>query len=127
MLLIAKTSLRLMLAVVLVVMATGGCGRSATPPDPSVTDGDKYRVLLDNERVRVLRYHDEPGARTQLHHHPDFVMYVLAPFRRQLTFADGTKRVRAFSAGEVAWMPAQSHIGENIGATPTDVLLVEMK
>jgi hypothetical protein len=26
--------------------------------DPVVTDGDKYSVVLENERVRVLRYHD---------------------------------------------------------------------
>ena len=32
--------------------------------DPLVTDGDKYSVVLENERVRVLRYHDKPGDRT---------------------------------------------------------------
>jgi hypothetical protein len=25
------------------------------------------------------------------------------------------------------WIPAQTHIGENIGTTPTEVLLVEFK
>ena len=32
--------------------------------DAVVTDGDKYSVVLENERVRVLRYHDKPGDRT---------------------------------------------------------------
>jgi hypothetical protein len=32
--------------------------------DPVETDGDKYSVVLENERVRVLRYHDKPGDRT---------------------------------------------------------------
>jgi hypothetical protein len=27
----------------------------------------------------------------------------------------------------VAWMPAQSHVGHNVGTTPTDALLVELK
>jgi len=96
-------------------------------PDPVVTDGDKYSVLLENESVRVLRYHDLPGAKTHLHHHPNFVMYALAPFRRQLTLGGEAPRVREFKAGDVAWMPAQSHVGENIGTTPTDVLLIELK
>lgn len=32
--------------------------------DAVETDGDKYTVVLENERVRVLRYHDKPGDRT---------------------------------------------------------------
>ena len=108
----------------------GGCATAQALPsdlDPTHTDGDKYHVILENERVRVLRYHDEPGQKTQLHHHPAFVMYALAPFRRRLTGPDGTQRVRDFAAGDIAWMPAQSHIGENIGSSPTEVLLIELK
>jgi quercetin dioxygenase-like cupin family protein len=110
--------------------ALGGCATAQALPmdrDPTHTDGDKYHVLLENERVRVLRYHDEPGQKTQLHHHPDFIMYALAPFQRRLTAPDGTQRVRNFAAGDIAWMPAQSHIGENVGSSPTEVLLIEMK
>jgi hypothetical protein len=44
-------------------------------PDPVVTDGDKYTVVLETERVRVLRYHDTPGDRTLPHAHPDYVVY----------------------------------------------------
>jgi hypothetical protein len=29
--------------------------------DAIETDGDKYSVVLENERVRVLKYHDKPG------------------------------------------------------------------
>ena len=101
--------------------------RGAGQPDPVVTDGDEYHVVLENEHVRVLRYHDEPGGKTHLHHHPSFVMYALAPFRRQLTFPDGSKRVREFRAGEAVGVPAQSHVGENIGDVPTEGLLIEIK
>ncbi|HET6146921.1 MAG TPA: cytoplasmic protein [Polyangia bacterium] len=118
------------LSIVLLAAATSYAGSASSlphAPDPAVTDGDKYHVLLENQQVRVLRYHDEPGAKTRLHHHPAFVIYALAPFRRQLTFPDGTTRIREFKAGEVAWMPEQSHVGENVGSTPTDALLVEVK
>jgi hypothetical protein len=98
-----------------------------TPDDPVQTDGDKYRVLLDNAEVRVLRYADRPGEKTHLHHHPCFVLYALGPFERRLTFADGTQKVREFRAGEVTFMPEQTHIGENVGEAPTDALLVELK
>lgn len=96
-------------------------------PDPTVTDGDKYHVILENERVRVLRYHDTPGARTRPHYHAEFVLYALSAFRRRLTFPDGSIKERDFKPGDVIWMPAQVHIGENIGTTDTDVIIVEDK
>lgn len=46
---------------------------------------------------------------------------------RKLVFADGSQRLRRFRAGETAWMPAQSHSGHNVGRTPTDALLIELK
>ncbi len=95
--------------------------------DPVVTDGDKYRVVLENERVRVLEYHDSPGQRTSPHYHRDYVMCALNSFTRKLTLADGRSAVRAVRAGDVAWGSAQSHIGENVGDTETHVLIVELK
>jgi beta-alanine degradation protein BauB len=100
---------------------------SAGADDPTVTDGDKYRVVLENERVRVLRYQDKPGDKTHPHHHVEFVLYALSPFRRRLIFADGSVRERDFSPGDAIWMPDQIHTGENIGTTDTDVIIVENK
>jgi hypothetical protein len=95
--------------------------------DPAMTDGDKYHVLLDNPQLRVLRYTDQPGEKTHLHHHPCFVLYALGPFKRRLTFPDGSQKLRDFQAGDVAFMPEQAHVGENVGRTPTSALLVELK
>ncbi|MFT3953514.1 MAG: hypothetical protein QM722_03650 [Piscinibacter sp.] len=100
---------------------------AAAAQDATITDPDKYRVLLDNHCVRVLSYRDEPGARTHEHHHPDFVVVALAPFRRSLQLPDGRRLERDFQAGDVMWSPAQTHIGENIGSTPTQVVMVELK
>lgn len=96
-------------------------------PDPTVTDGDKYTVLLDNPRVRVLSYTDRPGDQTALHQHPSFVVYALAPFRRQLSFGDGRTVMREFRAGDVMWSDGEAHVGRNVGDTPTRVLMVEVK
>ena len=96
-------------------------------PDPVQTDPDKYKAIFENEHVRVLRYHDEPGGKTHMHYHCDTVMYALSSFKRRLTFAEGTDKELSFSAGDVMWVPAQTHMGHNIGTTDTDVLLVEQK
>lgn len=107
------------------------CMAAAAPAvraaDPVATDGDKYRVLLDNERVRVLAYTDQPGDKTQAHEHPAFVVYALAPFKRRLHLPDGRSLVREFKAGDVLYSNGESHIGENVGTTPTQIIMVEMK
>ncbi|HLO93728.1 MAG TPA: hypothetical protein VK195_05375 [Burkholderiaceae bacterium] len=101
--------------------------RAAHAQDPVQTDGDKYRVLLENEQVRVLQYTDQPGEKTHAHGHPAFVLYALAPFRRTLTLADGRVVSREFKAGDVLYSPGEAHTGENTGGTPTQVLIVELK
>ncbi len=99
----------------------------ALAQDPAITDHDKYSVILENERVRVLDYKDKPGDKTNMHWHPDFVLYALSDFRRTLHFPDGKAKTREFKKGDVIWMQAQSHIGENVGKTDTHVLIVELK
>lgn len=94
--------------------------------DPTETDPDKYRVVFENERVRVLEYKDKPGERTSPHRHPDSVMYTLSSFERRLVHGDRETDVR-MEAGRVGWLGAQDHHGENIGATDTHVLFVELK
>lgn len=96
-------------------------------PDPLVTDGDKYSLVLENERVRVLRYHDNPGEKTLQHVHPDYVVYAESSFKRRLTFPDGSRKEVEVEAGSVGWMKSHVHIGENIGGTKTDVIIVELK
>ena len=98
-----------------------------TSRDPVVTDGDKYKVAFENDRVRVLEYRDSPGQRTTPHHHPAYVMCALSSFKRKLTLAGGREVVVEVKAGQVTSGPAQSHIGENVGDTETHVLIVEVK
>lgn len=104
--------------------------RAGTPsaPDPTTTDPDKYKVIFENDRVRVLEYRDAPGQRTAPHHHPDFVLYALSSFRRNLTFpAKELTVTRDVRAGDVLWGDDQIHIGENVGTTETHVIMVELK
>lgn len=99
----------------------------ALAQDPVQTDGDKYKSILENACVRVLDYSDQPGQKTQEHTHPSYVLYVLSPFERELTLPGGKVLRRQFSTGEVAFFDGQTHTGENVGQTPTHVLIVELK
>lgn len=95
--------------------------------DPTQTDPDKYKVVFENDRVRVLEYRDEPGQRTSAHEHPDSVMITMSSFDRRLISESGESRDVTLEEGLVRWLDAQTHSGKNIGATPTHVLFVELK
>ena len=94
--------------------------------DPVETNPDHYKVVFENDRVRVLEYTDQPQDRTTPHVHPDSVMCTLSSFRRRLVSGDVQREVE-LTAGKVSWLPAQQHYGENIGDTETHVLFVELK
>ncbi len=94
--------------------------------DPTTTNPDLYKVIFENDQVRVLEYKDTPGDATTPHVHPDSVMYTLSTFRRRL--ASGGREVEVdVSAGQVRWLDAQEHSGHNIGDTDTHVIFVELK
>ena len=76
--------------------------------DPAVTDPDHYKVIFENDRVRVLEYHDQPGDKTHPHLHPDSVMYSLTSFRRRVSDGDRSVDVE-IPAGAVRWLGAQTH------------------
>ncbi|MBI1352497.1 MAG: cytoplasmic protein [Actinomycetales bacterium] len=94
--------------------------------DPVETDSELYSVVFENERVRVLRYHDLPGQSTHPHAHPDSVMITLSSFERRLVHGGRTVDV-SIPAGEVRWLDAQEHAGHNIGSTDTLTVFVELK
>src|SRR5215218_8133209 len=94
--------------------------------DPTVTDPDLYRTVFENERVRVLVYTDHPGVRTNPHHHPDSVMVTVSGFRRRVSSGDRSVDVE-LGPGQIPWLAAQEHVGENTGDTDTHIFLVELK
>ncbi len=95
-------------------------------PDPVETNPDLYRVLFENDRVRVLEYRDAPGDSTRPHSHPDSVMVTLSAFSRRLQ-AGGREVEVDLPACSARWLDAQEHAGANIGTTPTHSIFVELK
>ncbi len=94
--------------------------------DPVVTNPNLYRVLFENERVRVLEYYDQPGDSTRPHSHPDSVMVTLSAFRRRLRAANREVDVE-LPAFQARWLDAQEHSGSNIGSTDSHAIFVELK
>ena len=94
--------------------------------DPIASNPEHYRMLWENEFVRVLEYTDTPGVQTVPHEHPNSVMITLSAFDRRLSSGDRAVDV-SLPAGQAVWLPAQRHSGHNTGTTPTHTIFVELK
>jgi quinol monooxygenase YgiN/quercetin dioxygenase-like cupin family protein len=99
----------------------------ATAQDPVPRYPGNYKVLLENDRVRVLDFTLRKGDSEEFHRHPAHVLYVLTPFRIMFKLPGGRTAVREAKAGDVLYSDAVMHSPTNIGETDAHGILVEMK
>lgn len=100
---------------------------TAAAQDPLPLYPENYKVLVENERVRLLDLRRRAGATEKSHSHPAHVVYVVAPFKVRFTFPDGRTGIREAKAGDVLFSEAVTHATENIGGTNAHGILVELK
>lgn len=98
------------------------------PVDGLVSSPDNFKLLLENDQVRVLQYTLLPGARDHWHTHPPRVGYVLSGSKIRVTEADGSHEDYDEKTGDSYWDGfSKLHDTLNFGTTPYIALLVEVK
>jgi len=115
---------------VLVLLAAFGVPATAVAQDPTVVAPKSYRVVFENDRVRVLEYQNPPGVGPcgrGRHYHPAHLDIFLSDFSGKMTHEDGTVSSGKATVGQVAWFPAEWHEVENVDKSATRVLMVELK
>jgi quercetin dioxygenase-like cupin family protein len=100
---------------------------AAVQMDPVKIDPVHHKVVIDNERVRVLRINLPPHVKIKQHEHPNAVAIFMTNVKSKFTLGDGTTREGAGKRGEAIWAAAEKHSVENMGARPARVILVELK
>ena len=96
--------------------------------DPVSVDSNHYKVLLDNDQVRVLRIHYNPTEKSVMHEHPASVVVFLNDNKAKFTLPDGTTVANAGGkTGEARFAEAGKHLPENTGKNPVEAVLVELK
>ncbi len=99
----------------------------AMAQDPVPLYPNNYKVLLENDRVRVMEFTLRKGDTEDFHSHPAAVTYVLTPLKIKFTFPDGKTVIRETRAGDVLYGEAVTHSPLNIGDTDARGIIVEMK
>ncbi len=98
-----------------------------TAQDPVKVSPQYYKVLLDNDEMRVLEVRIKPGEKEPMHSHPPGVVYALSEAKVKSTSPDGKSEEIAMKTGEARWREATTHAVENIGTTDIRALVVESR
>jgi quercetin dioxygenase-like cupin family protein len=99
----------------------------AKAQDPAKVDPQHYKVLLDNEDVRILDVRQKPGDKSPMHSHPKHAVYWLTGSTLKFTSSDGKTNTVTTKAGQVAWRDPETHMVEIVGKTESHALDIELK
>lgn len=102
--------------------------KSNTDIDAVQASPSNFKILLDNEFVRVLEYTLEPGEKDEWHTHPAKASYVVSGGKVLVHRENGETIVSEERTGTSSWMNAVGkHYVENTGKTKVKVILTEVK
>ena len=114
----------------LALLAAFGVAPEALAQDAAIVAPRSFRVVLENDRVRVLEYKSRPGLGVcgeGMHYHPDHVTVSLTGAKRKVTTPEGKVTFDDIPAGAVFFSPAETHTAEIIGGFNTRSYLIELK
>jgi beta-alanine degradation protein BauB len=87
-----------------------------------------YKLLFENNKVRVIEEHLKPYEKEPMHFHPYGVLACfLTDAHFRTTFSDGKAAEGSQKAGDAVWRNPVTHSGENIGKTEIDEIMIEPK
>jgi quercetin dioxygenase-like cupin family protein len=86
-----------------------------------------YKVLLDNDRVRVLQASFKPGDKVAMRSYPSHLVYPLTDGTLIFEPAGRTGYEVNFKVGEALWFPPLARATENDSDKEVRILVVELK
>ena len=87
-----------------------------------------FKLLLENEYVRMLEYSLKPGEKDTPHTHPSKSSYVVSGGKIKVYLENGATLIFDEEAGTADWSDYVSkHYVENIGNTTVTIVLTEIK
>ncbi len=113
--------------VSLVAVATIFSTQAGKAQDPLKVDSTHTKAIFENDQVRVFRVSYAPHEKGPMHSHPNGLAVFLTDISLRFTLPDGKTLERSAKAGEAAWLPATTHLVENVGDKPVEMIHVELK
>jgi quercetin dioxygenase-like cupin family protein len=95
--------------------------------DPVKLDPQHHIVVVESDRVRVLRTILEPHLKAPMHEHPHYVVVYLTELHTTMIMGDGRMVDNPRTPGEVAWRDPLKHATENVGDRTAVEIQIELK
>ena len=87
-----------------------------------------FKLLLENEYVRVLEYSLKPGQKDTPHTHPAKSSYVVSGGKLKVYLETGETIIADEETGTASWRDyVGKHYVENVGNTTVTIILTEIK
>ena len=118
---------RFLMKALFVVIALFFATNTAFAQDVVKVAPNNCKVLLENERVRVIEIWIKPGEKLAMHSHPASVTYLLSAAKLKTTLSDGKTVETEAQPGQALWSDGGSHEQMNAGTAEARALVVEMK
>ncbi len=112
---------------VVIELKTGAPKSQLVALDPAILDPEHHPILIDNERVRVLRTILEPHVPAPVHDHPHYVVVYLTELHTTMKLGNGKVIDNPRRPGEIAWRDALRHQTEQMGDKTAVEIQVEIK
>ena len=122
---ISRRDLLALLGIMGLTGTTNVAAQDATKANPR-----SYKVILENDKVRVLEYISRPGfgvCGQGKHSHPAHLTIALTDGKVKGVADDGKSFSAESKAGKLFWAPAETHSVENISGRPMRAYMVEIK
>jgi hypothetical protein len=76
--------------------------------DPIKVDSAHYRVLFENEHMRVLEYRDRLGSKAPMHSHPMYMTYTTGGGKTKVMLRSGETKVNGEYGQRICLPPSNS-------------------
>ncbi len=114
-------------AVLGIALLMGPLAVPSRAQDPLAVAPSMYKVIFENDRVRVMEFVIKAGEKIGMHSHPDHFGYVVKGGKIKISKPDGSSSVADLKMGAVLWINAETHQGENVGKTGIKLIVTELK
>ena len=114
-------------AFTLVVEVKKPTGKKAPAgADPAKLAVDAYKVVLENDQVRLLEVRAKPGTKIPVHAHPAYVAYAVTDMKAEFVDETGKTQQVDEKAGETIWKEPETH-AVTVQSADAQVLVIELK
>jgi len=128
--------MRFLIISAILLSSLASCNQNSKKPEVAAdseidalkASPENFKLLFENDHVRVLEYTLKPGLKDQPHTHPPKSSYIVTGGKLKVYRENGESEIFDDQAGTASWMDhVGKHYVENIGTTEIKIILTEVK